>query len=130
MAYAKNTIKKFHVSLVAICFGLGMVLFTELNIDYSHNRTTTSSKIDITEEITIPVVNEDFPLLSDYQEIIDRPLFIQDRQPYVYEEPNEELNQTKAKEKAIQIKTSHAWQYKYVTGNTICFGVRNTSVIY
>jgi hypothetical protein len=64
------------VSLVAICFGLGMVLFTELNIDYSHNRTTTSSKIDITEEITIPVVNEDFPLLSDYQEIIDRPLFI------------------------------------------------------
>ena len=102
MAYAKNTIKIFHVSLVAICFGLGMVLFTELNIDYSHNRTTTSSKIDITEEITIPVVNEDFPLLSDYQEIIDRPLFIQDRQPYVYEE----LNQTKAKKKAIQIKTS------------------------
>jgi len=102
MAYAKNTIKFFHVSLVAICFGLGMVLFTELNIDYSHNRTTTSSKIDITEEITIPVVNEDFPLLSDYQEIIDRPLFMQDRQSYVYEEPKEELNQTKAKIKTSQ----------------------------
>jgi len=105
MTHTKNITKFAHMGLVAICIGLGIILFTELNTNYSHNETITASKADMTDEITTPDVIEDFPPLTDYQATIDRPLFMHDRQPYVYEEPKEEAKQTKVKKKTIQKKT-------------------------
>lgn len=102
MAYNRDTIKITQAGLITISIGFVILLIVELNINYSHEGIIKAGKPDMAEEFTTADDIVEFPPITDFQEIIDRPLFEQDRQPYVYEEPKEGPKKSILKQRSIQ----------------------------
>jgi hypothetical protein len=74
--------------LVVVCVVLVIVLLDEVNRDYSTISDTANASL-ASQSLTILGIeaNDSFAGIDAYEEIIHRPLFNDDRKPYVYVEP-------------------------------------------
>jgi len=84
----------------------GYSLWSELNSpvvlpDY----TDIDSKPVITDNTSLQEIQYEVPQISSYDEITKRPLFFEDRKPYVYVEPEKPTKQTRQKRQKKTKKT-------------------------
>ena len=86
------------IKLVLLCTTcvLGFTLWSELNKPIA---LPVSIGIDnkpvITDNILLQEIKYEISKASDYDEIINRPLFFEDRKPFVYVKPEKQLKQKK-----------------------------------
>jgi len=79
--------------LLAICIGLGYLLWEELDADYSNPKnmgvSQGESKMEQKPDLGIDTI---LPPISYFSEIVQRPLFFEDRKPYIYIESKADSN--------------------------------------
>ncbi len=79
--------------LLAICIGLGYLLWEELDADYSNPKNVEvsqgESKMEQKPDLGIDTI---LPPISYFSEIVQRPLFFEDRKPYIYIESKADSN--------------------------------------
>jgi len=83
IARHKNSKATLHIILFAVCIILAGLLFIELNTDSSKAESVKPPIANSFEKIALPDTNQKFLPITEYQDIIDRPLFMANRQPYV-----------------------------------------------
>ncbi|MCI0400777.1 MAG: hypothetical protein L0Z68_05695 [Gammaproteobacteria bacterium] len=84
--------------LLAICIGLGYLLWEELDADYSNSKNTEGSQGEIRiEQMPDLGIDTMLPSISYFAEIVQRPLFFEDRKPYVFVESKENVNKSNEK---------------------------------
>jgi hypothetical protein len=83
-----HMIKLLQTSLIVVCVVLVIVLLVEVNRDYSIISDTANAN-SVNQPLTTPAIqtNDSFVAIEAYEDIINRPLFNDDRKPYVYTEP-------------------------------------------
>jgi len=93
------------ILLSASCV-LGYTLWSELNnpVVLPVN-THIDTKPVITDNTSPQEIQYEFPQISSYDEITNRPLFFEDRKPYVYVEPEKPSKQSRQKKQTAQRKT-------------------------
>jgi len=100
MTMHHNNINKIvQTTLFIICIGLGSMLFVELRTDYSIAEKEPVLGAEDMELLSLPDASDEFPPITTYQEIVTRPLFTEDRQPYVYAGSESETNQSRVRKK-------------------------------
>lgn len=95
----KTFTRIYQSALFVLCMGLGILLFIELNGNYSGFETNVAINLDEIESVAMENHNNELQLISEYQDTVNRPLFMQDRQPYVMVKP--EIETTKVTVKKI-----------------------------
>lgn len=96
------------IKLVLLCTTcvLGYALWSELNTPIALPvNTDIDSKAVIKNDIPLEKIQYEVPEISDYDEIINRPLFFEDRKPYVYVAPETPTKKPRKKKQAAPKKT-------------------------
>lgn len=106
IARQKNSNGPVHFILFAICIALAGLLFIELNTGNPEAENTILPVASDLEKIAIPDINQGLPPITEFQEIINRPLFMENRQPYVQLEPEIESEEPDLQENIIAAPTA------------------------
>ena len=100
----RHLFKIIQAVLAVLCVVLAMILLVELNQDYAipplANIDSTSQPLTMKEIET----TDTFVDIEAYENIINRPLFNDDRKPYVYAAPVAEQKPVKTKERPMPTK--------------------------
>jgi hypothetical protein len=93
------------ILLFLICI-LGYTLLQQLNnpVMLPVNDDSDSKSI-VNNALSLQDNQEEIPEISDYDDMINRPLFFEDRKPYVYIEPEKASPKTKKRKQAAPKKT-------------------------
>ena len=67
--------------------GLAVYLFKQSTPDITGAESNITVSVDAKNMISVTDNKKEFPLINTYQDIIDRPLFMEDRQPYISQTP-------------------------------------------
>lgn len=82
--------------LLAICIGLGYLLWEELDADYSNSKNTEGSQGESRmEQMPDLGIDTTLPPITNYEEIVQRPLFFEDRKKKNVNKSNEILTTTR-----------------------------------
>ena len=83
-----HMIKLLQTSLIVVCVILVIVLLFEIKRDYSTSAETTNTN-PVNQVLATPAIqtSDSFVAIEAYEDIINRPLFNDDRKLYVYTEP-------------------------------------------
>ncbi|MBL1140411.1 MAG: hypothetical protein HND53_00075 [Proteobacteria bacterium] len=96
MKESSQTILK--ITLLCIICVMGYALWYQINKPVSLPvNSVTNKKLIVTNEPSISELQLESPVISDYNEMIERPLFFEDRKPYVFVEPEIKAPPTKMK---------------------------------
>jgi type II secretory pathway component PulC len=113
--------------LLLICCGLGYLLWEETNRHaYNFADTINNTKAEAVQK---PINTEDetqIPPLSSFNEITDRPLFFENREPFVYLEPEEE---DKIPKKTVNKPTVKKQQQKFMLNAVIITADQRIAII-
>lgn len=97
-------IKLFLLSIISLC---SYTLWVQLNapVILTINNENIKQTPVVDNEISSEESKNDIKEISDYSEIIERPLFFENRQPFVYVEPEKPSKQQKKKKQVKPKKT-------------------------
>ena len=87
-----NLTRAVQLFLLLLNIGLGIYLFMQSEADMPSAENNISVNADAKKLIAVTGNKKEFPLINAYQEIIDRPLFMDDRQPYISLAPKTKTN--------------------------------------
>jgi len=82
-----NLTRIVQLFLLLLNIGLGTYLFMQSKQDLPGSENNISVNVDANDTIAVTDNKKEFPLINTYQEIIDRPLFMENRQPYISQTP-------------------------------------------
>jgi hypothetical protein len=91
-AQSNNLTRTIQLFLLLLNIGMGVYLFMESKADLSGSENNIAINFDAKDMISVTGNKKEFPLINIYQDILDRPLFMEDRQPYVLLVPKIETN--------------------------------------
>lgn len=98
-------VKIIRPALIAVCVLLGMILLAELNHDYSiPGEPENVDAINPPARIEAMETARPLVAIAAYEDIVNRPLFNEDRQPYVYVAPPPEEKPVKTRERPVPPK--------------------------
>ncbi len=103
---AQSRLTFLKITLLFTCCILGYLLWADLNNTVAiPNSIYVEKKPTITNAAPAEAIQYVAPDISEFDEVINRPLFFADRKPYVYVAPVKQTKPSKQKKKATPKKT-------------------------
>lgn len=103
------------ITLLCIISVMGYALWYQLNkpvtLSFASNAST---KLIVTDDESITETELDAPVISEFSEMIERPLFFEDRKPFVYIELEQAAPVTKRQQKKILLSQNQQYSLSAV----------------
>lgn len=94
-AQNNNLTRATQFFLLLLNLGLGVYLFVQSKADLPGAENNITVDVNAKDMISVTANKKEFPLINAYQDIIDRPLFMEDRQPYILLAPKTNISNIK-----------------------------------
>lgn len=98
-AQNNNLTRTIQLFLLLLNIGMGVYLFIQ-KPDFPETENNIAVSVDAKDSISATGNEKEFLMINAYQDIIDRPLFMEDRQPYILLAPK--TNKSNIKELKLQ----------------------------